>query len=125
MVTNLRFFGGEAGWVLVSRLLWQCRNGFSSRRSVALYLGLQPEPAGVISLLVGVRGRYDHDALITSFGLINLLALGGVVLIVPHGAFDGALRLSWTGESTCQNDSFHRYICGVGCPCCWIVAGLS
>ena len=32
------------------------------------------------------------EALITSFGLVNLLALGGVVLIgLPHGAFDGAI----------------------------------
>ena len=32
------------------------------------------------------------DALIASFGLINLFALGGVVLIgLPHGAFDGAI----------------------------------
>jgi Brp/Blh family beta-carotene 15,15'-monooxygenase len=32
------------------------------------------------------------EALIASFGLVNLLALGGVVLIgLPHGAFDGAI----------------------------------
>ena len=32
------------------------------------------------------------EALIGSFGLVNLLALGGVVLIgLPHGAFDGAI----------------------------------
>ncbi len=32
------------------------------------------------------------DAFIASFGLINLFALGGVVLIgLPHGAFDGAI----------------------------------
>ena len=32
------------------------------------------------------------DVLIASFGLINLFALGGVVLIgLPHGAFDGAI----------------------------------
>ena len=32
------------------------------------------------------------EALIASFGLANLLALGGVVLIgLPHGAFDGAI----------------------------------
>ncbi len=32
------------------------------------------------------------DTLMASFGLVNLLALGGVVLIgLPHGAFDGAI----------------------------------
>ena len=61
------------------------------------------------------------DALITSFGLVNLLALGGVVLIgLPHGAFDGAIAACLGQANDLSNDSFHHSICGVGC----LVVGL-
>ena len=66
------------------------------------------------------------EALIASFGLINLLALGGVVLIgLPHGAFDGAIAACLGQANRPVAMIVSSSLCGAGWPCCRIVAGLS